>query len=62
MNENYMDYGNIQCEERFTTHQKTRMRLALYDDLTGELGPRGSLLYSGGCCENPLVAAIKRKE
>lgn len=34
------------------------MRLSLIDDLTGELGPRGSLLYSSGCCESPPEASF----
>ncbi len=55
---NYMDYGNLECEEIFTEGQKTRMRLSIIDDVTNDLGIRGSLLNSQGCCLSPEVNAL----
>lgn len=52
--ENYMDYSNLVCYDRFTQGQKTRMHFFL-------TGIRSSLLGSQGClspCLNPINLAF----
>lgn len=48
--QNYMDYGHLPCQNRFTAGQRLRMQAAL-------MGARASLLSSTGC-QNPCPLPV----